>query len=131
MTDDAGSARDARTVAEDHLAAVRSGDPGAMAADYAEHAVLARPGERFEGRAAIVAYFATVPERLAGARVVFDSLEVADGPAAGEGADSGTATATFRWHLEGSAALASGTDVCTIRDGMIVHQVVRLDGADF
>lgn len=90
-----------------------------MAADYAADAVLERPGERYEGAAAIERYFRTVPERLGDARVVFDDLEV-DG-----------ATATFRWHLEGGAARTSGIDRCTIEDGWIVHQQVTLDAEDF
>ncbi len=111
--------RDVGQVARDHLEAVRSGDPTAMAADYADDAVLVRPDETYRGRAAIERYFASVPERLGTAEVCFDEL-VVDGT-----------TATFRWHLEGAPEQLSGTDTCTIRDGGIVHQVVRLDAADF
>jgi hypothetical protein len=101
------------------MRAVESGDPTAMAADYAEHAVLERPGEVFTGRAAIEAYFLSVPDRLGGAFVVFDELTVT--------AD----TATFRWHLDGANAAASGQDVCLIGDDGIVHQQVTLDDGDF
>ena len=111
--------RDTRQVAADHLAAVVGGDPDAMAADYADHAVIERPGETIDGRARIEDYFQGVPERLGQSKVVFDELTV-------EGS-----RATFRWHLEGGDTPASGTDVCEIRDGAIVHQRVRLDGADF
>lgn len=106
-------------VARDHLDAVLAGDPELMARDYATGAVLERPDAVFRGHAAIAAYFRTVPERLGSASVVFDDLTV-------EGD-----VATFRWHLEGGSAPASGTDTCTISDGAIVHQVVRLDGDDF
>jgi ketosteroid isomerase-like protein len=106
-------------VALDHMEAVRSGDPVAMAADYAPEAVLERAGAVFEGHAAIEAYFETLPSRLGPAKVVFDELSVV-----GE-------TATFRWHLEGCKIPASGTDVCTIERGSIVHQVVHLETHDF
>lgn len=90
-----------------------------MAADYAFDAVLVRGSERHEGRPAIEAYFATVPERLGAARVIFDEV-----------AEDG-ATATFRWHLDGASVPASGVDHCRIEAGEIVHQVVHLDGGDF
>ena len=114
--------RTAERVAEDHLEAVRSGDPAAMAADYASDAVLERAGERYEGRAAIEAYFRTVPDRLGAAVVVFDELHT-DGD-----------VATFRWHLEGlgdEALPVAGVDTCVIEDGLIIHQRVRLDSTDF
>lgn len=114
--------RNAEQVAQDHLEAVRSGDPTAMAADYAAEAILERAGDRHDGRAAIEAYFATVPERLGQAVVVFDEL-VVDGD-----------VASFRWHLDGlpeGSPAVSGTDVCVIEDGMIIHQRVRLDATDF
>lgn len=91
-----------------------------MAADYAPEAVLDR-GETYEGRAAIEAYFATVPDRLGDAEVVFSEPVVdADG------------SVTVPWRLAGGPADGtSGADTFTVVDGMIVHQVVRLDGADF
>ena len=111
--------RDTHSVASEHLDAVRSGEPAAMAADYANSATLHRAGEVFRGRTAIEAYFKTVPERLGDAKVVFDDLSVSEN------------VATFRWHLEGTATPVSGTDTCTIEDGMIVKQVVALDRTDF
>lgn len=93
-----------------------------MAADYADDAILERAGDRYDGRAAIEAYFRTVPERLGGATVVFDELLI-DGD-----------VASFRWHLDGlpdGTPAVSGTDVCVIDDGLIVHQRVRLDATDF
>ena len=89
-----------------------------MAADYALDAELLRGGEVHRGRPAIEAYFRTVPDRLGDAVVVFDELAV-DGE-----------TATFRWHLDGPADV-SGTDRLTIREGLIVRQVVQLDTLDF
>lgn len=111
--------RSPAAVARAHIEAVESGDVEAMAADYADDAVLERAGSTYRGRDAIRDYFATVPARLGDARVVFDRLDV-DGD-----------TAVFSWHLEGGAAPASGTDVCRIADGAIVTQTVHLDAADF
>lgn len=111
--------RSVEEVAQAHLVAVESGDVVAMAADYAADAVLVRGADSFVGHAAIAAYFASVPERLGAARVVFDALRVSAGEA------------EFDWHLEPSAGPISGTDVCRIVDGMIVHQVVQLRSSDF
>ena len=111
--------RSAEEVAKSHLEAVESGDPGAMAADYAADAILERAGDRYVGRAAIEAYFATVPERLGDAAVVFDSFRV-----------SGNVV-TFSWHLEGGEVNASGIDTCRISGGAILHQTVRLTSSDF
>ena len=111
--------RDPQRVADDHLEAVRSGNPVAMAADYATHATLERGDEVYTGRSAIEAYFRTVPDRLGDARVVFDDVSVDDD------------VVTFRWHLDGGGASVSGTDVCTVAEGLITHQTVHLDGTDF
>jgi ketosteroid isomerase-like protein len=115
----AASDRTPEQVARDHLAAVESGDPAAMAVDYAEDAVLERPDATFAGKVAIEQYFTTVPERLGEASVVFDEL-VVNGP-----------RAVFRWHLEPTATPVSGRDECRIEHGYIVHQRVTLDRDDF
>ena len=105
-------------VVERHLGAVRRGDLTGMSADYALDAVLARGTERYEGREAIAAYFATVPARLGGRSVELDAPhEQRDG------------TVTVTWRIPGSGA--SGTDTFVIRDGWIAEQSVALDGADF
>lgn len=111
--------RSPQEVAESHLAAVVAGDTTAMAADYSEDAVLERGADIYRGHAAITAYFASVPDRLGDAVVVFDSVEVDDD------------VVTFSWHLDGAPVAASGTDVCRIARGAIIHQVVRLDASDF
>lgn len=111
--------RSPQDVAYSHLAAVITQDVVAMAADYADDAVLERLGQTYRGHAAIADYFATVPERLGTARVVFDAVDV-DGD-----------VVTFSWHIEGATQPASGTDVCQVVDGAIVHQVVQLDASDF
>ncbi len=101
------------------MAAVRSGNPEAMAAGYAADAVLVRPDDVHRGREEILAYFRTVPERLGSARVEFDDLVISQD------------TAVFRWHLEGAESAVSGTDTCTVVAGAIVRQVVTLDVEDF
>jgi hypothetical protein len=111
--------RSPQDVADSHLAAVVAQDVVAMAADYAEDAVLERLGHIYEGHAAIAEYFATVPERLGDARVVFD------------GVDIDREIVKFSWHIEDASEPASGTDVCRIVDGAIVHQVVHLNASDF
>lgn len=109
-----------RTVAR-HIEAVRRGDdPAAMAADYAPDAVVVRGAERIAGHDAIRAYFARLPERLAGGRVVFDRLR-RDGE-----------RVTFSWRIAGGPGDGTtGTDTCVVRAGRIVEQLVTLDGTDF
>ena len=111
---------DTAAVIARHLAAVRSGDPEAMAADYSADAVLERPDGTHHGQPAILAYFRTVPDRLGGGEVVFGRTEVSD------------EVAVIRWRIvRGPGDGASGSDTCTVRDGMIVHQRVQLDSNDF
>ena len=105
-------------VVERHLGAVRRGDLTGMSADYALDAVLARGNERYEGREAIAAYFATVPARLGGRSVELDApREQPDG------------TVTVTWRIP--EAGASGTDTFVIREGWIAEQSVALDSGDF
>ncbi len=111
--------RDSLTVVLDHLAAVRSGNPEAMAADYAADAVLMRD-EAYRGRDAIAGYFTTVPERLGGGRVEFAEPRM-------EGEQ-----VAVSWTLVGGPGDGtSGTDRFDVADGMIVRQTVALDGGDF
>jgi hypothetical protein len=103
-----------------HLAAVTSGDVEAMAGDYAADAVIERAGEQYEGLPAIRAYFRTVPERLAGGRVEPGEVRSVGG------------RVEFDWRLVGGPGDGiSGTDSCLVREGLIIHQVVRLDRDDF
>ena len=119
MTDPAG--RSARRVVEDHLAAVLTGDPVAMAADYGADAVLVRHDSSYVGATVIAEYFTSVPVRLAGGEVVF-----------GERSDHGGGRVSVRWRLAGGPADGtSGRDTFTVVDGFIVHQTVALDDADF
>ncbi len=109
-------ARPADVVVARHLAAVRAGDAVAMAADYALDAELVRGADVYRGWRAIGDYFAGVPARLAGRRVVFAEPVVAtDG------------TVSVRW-LIGSTG---GVDRYTVVAGRIAHQTVELEGPDF
>ena len=112
--------REVWEVIQSHTEAVISGNPMAMAADYANDAVLIRPEAQFKGRKEIEAYFSTVPERLGEGVVVFDKVDV-DGQ-----------LVKFWWHLEGgSVDGVSGCDECEVRDGLIVSQKVFLNESDF
>ncbi len=111
--------RDPLTVVEDHLAAVHSGDPEAMAADYAADAVLVRD-VAYSGRDAIAGYFTTVPERLGNGRVEFAEPRL-----------EGTLVAVAWTLVGGPGDGTSGTDRFEVADGMIVRQAVTLDGGDF
>lgn len=113
--------RVARAVVRRHLDAVAAGiDPAAMARDYAEDAILVRPGARVVGRAAITDYFAGVPARLERGRVVFGALVV-------DGGD-----VVFSWRIVGGPADGtSGTDRCTVAGDAITAQVVTLNDHDF
>lgn len=111
--------RDPLTTVLDHLDAVHTGDAEAMAADYADNAVLMRE-TAYQGRDAIADYFVTVPERLGDGRVEFADPRTEDGLVA------------VAWKLVGGPGDgASGTDRFEVADGMIVRQTVTLDDGDF
>ena len=111
--------RDPLTVVQDHLAAVHTGDPEAMAADYADDAVLVRD-VTYRGREAITGYFTTVPDRLGDGRVEFAEPRL-----------EGDVVAVA-WRLVGGPGDgASGTDRFEVADDMIFRQTVTLDGGDF
>ena len=112
--------RTTRQVIDDHLVGVASGDPDAMAIDYAPDAVLLRGADRYHGHGAILGYFRTVPTRLAPGRIEVDRVET-------EGEQG-----SIWWHLVGGPGDGtSGRDDLVVRDGLIVSQTVNLDGADF
>ncbi len=111
--------RDPLRTVQDHLDAVHTGDPEAMAADYAADAVLVRD-VTYQGRDDIAGYFATVPDRLGVGRVVFAEPRLEDGLVA------------VAWELVGGPGDgASGTDRFEVANGLIVRQTVTLDGGDF
>ena len=107
-------------VVEDHLASIFTQDPETMSADYAAGAILERD-RRYVGRDAITGYFRTVPNRLGAGEVVF-----------GQRKRHSDGRISVRWSISGGQANGlSGLDTYTLADGLIVHQVVELDGADF
>lgn len=111
--------RDPLGAVRDHLAAVHTGDPEAMAADYAVDAVLVRDVD-YRGRDAIAGYFTTVAERLGDGRVEFAEPRLEHELVA------------VSWTLVGGPGDGtSGTDRFVVADGMIVRQTVTLDGGDF
>jgi len=112
--------RTTRQVIDDHLVGVSGGDPVAMALDYAPDAVLLRGADRYDGHDAILEYFRTVPGRLAPGRVEVHRVD-ADGE-----------RGSIWWRLVGGPGDgSSGRDDLIVRDGLIVSQIVNLDGADF
>ena len=111
--------RDPLTTVKEHLDAVHTGDPEAMAADYADDAVLVRD-VTYRGIEAITGYFITVPDRLGDGRVEFAESRL-----------EGDVVAVA-WRLVGGPGDgASGTDRFEVADGMIFRQTVTLDGGDF
>ena len=111
--------RDPLRTVQDHLDAVHTGDPVAMAADYANDAVLVRDVV-YQGRDAIAGYFATVPARLGVGLVEFAEPRLEDGLVA------------VGWKLVGGPGDgASGTDRFEVANGLITRQTVTLDGGDF
>jgi len=132
-----GPSPTALEVVRRHLRAVERLDAAAMADDYAEDAVVRRGDDQHRGRAEIAAYFATVPGRLAGARVQVGDVAV-DGPTAGGGAPGQRVTGrvVVRWRIvrgDGTApdSGTTGTDTYDVAGGLIVAQQVVLDGEDF
>ena len=114
-------ARSTRRVVEDHLAAVLAGDPAAMAADYATDAVLVRHDGAYAGATLIAEYFTSVPGRLGAGEVCF-----------GERTAEGDGCVSVRWRIAGGPGDGtSGRDTFTVVGGLIVHQTVALDDADF
>ena len=125
-------ARPAIDVVTRHLAAVGSGAPVRMAADYALDAVLERGADVCRGWSEIADYFDTVPARLAGRRVEIDSVQVDSVQVVDTGGDaSDRDRVTVRWSLGGDGPSVSGTDHYVTALGRIVHQRVVLDNADF
>ncbi len=103
----------------DHLGAVATGDPEAMAADYAADAVLVRD-VTYEGRDAIAGYFATVPDRLGEGQVEFAEPRL-DGD-----------QVAVAWRLVGGPGDGtSGTDRFEVTNGLITRQTVTLNTPDF
>ncbi len=119
-----GPAADPLAVVQAHVAAVHSGDPQLMAADYA-------PGARITRGSMLVdpqSYFPTVVQRLGASRLVVESLALA----APDPIGATGRVVTMHWRLEGGQAHGtSGTDTLHVQGDRIVAQQVQLHTADF
>ena len=92
-----------------------------MAADYAEAAVLRRPGAEFFGQPAIASYFGTVADRLGGGSVAFED------PVA-----QPDSTLVVRWSIQGGPGSGTrGVDTYVVHGAKIVEQTVVILGPDF
>ena len=115
------AARSAKEVVSQHLRAVGTRDPVAMASDYALDAVLARPDAQHTGWSEVADYFETVPARLKDRELVFGDVEVTD-----------THHAEVAWKITGVEGwVASGRDEFVVTEGRITHQRTSLDSDDF
>ena len=113
--------RSAEEVVSQHLSAVGTRDPIAMASDYALDAVLARPNADHTGWCEIADYFEIVPVRLKDREVVFGEVEATDHHVAG-----------VAWEIRGAEGrVASGRDEFVVTEGRITHQRTSLDSDDF
>lgn len=124
MLRSSGINADALAVVQAHVAAVRTGDPELMAADYAPQALITRGLKVVAPRA----YFPGVAQRLEGSRLVVSAITIA--PPTGTVPD--VSTVTMHWQLAGGRANRTcGTDTFVVRADRIVQQTVVLHTADF
>ena len=115
------AARSAEAVVLQHLSAVATRDPVAMASDYALDAVLARPDALHTGWTEIADYFETVPARLKNRELVFGDIEATD-----------QQHAEVAWQITGAEGrVASGRDEFVVTEGQITQQRTSLDSDDF
>ena len=106
-------------VVKSHLDAVLSGDPAAMATDYAESAVLIRGTDIYSGIIEIEKYFRSLPERMRCSEIEFLAPQV-----------SGK-TATFKWKIQKIDAHFEGIDTVVVTNGKIINHLVELLSEDF
>lgn len=119
-----GAAADPLAVVQAHIAAVCSGDPLLMAADYADCARITR-GTDIEIPAQ---YFPRAVQRLGASRLQVHRLQRTALP----GLPAGCSAVTMHWELQGGPGNGTrGTDTFTIRGDRIVDQQVVLHTADY
>ncbi|MEC7116194.1 MAG: nuclear transport factor 2 family protein [Actinomycetota bacterium] len=106
-------------VVKNHLDAVLSGDPAAMAVDYAESAVLIRGTDIYSGITEIENYFKSLPERMHCSKIEFFEPQV-----------SGKIV-TFQWKIQKIDMHFEGLDTLVISNGKIVKHLVELLSEDF
>lgn len=117
--------RSALDVVRRHIDAVARRDIVGMAADYTLDARLVRDSVAHSGWREIREYFNSVPARLSGRELRFDTTEdVGDGRV--------RVTWTI-WDVEAAdgVAVAGGVDLFTVESGRIVEQHVALNSSDF
>ena len=105
-------------VVKSHLDAVLSGDPAAMAVDYAESAVLIRGTDVYSGITEIEKYFKSLPERMRCSEIVFFEPQVSEKLRLSNG------NSKIDAHFE-------GLDTVVISNGKIVKHLVQLLSEDF
>ena len=106
-------------IVKSHLDAVLSGNPAAMAVDYAESAVLIRGTDIYSGITEIENYFKSLPERMRCSKIEFFEPQV-----------SGKIV-TFNGKLKIDIAHFEGLDTLVISNGKIVKHLVELLSEDF
>lgn len=108
------SRRGARQVWDDHLAAIRSGDPERILSDYAEDAALVMAGTVITGKESILRGFAAFAARIGGQIPTVTSVT-----ACGE-------VVLVEYRLETPDLLIpDGVDTFVVRDGLIRYQTVH------
>lgn len=106
--------RSPRTVLDDHLAALNSGDADRIAADYADDAAVLLPGTAVTGRAAIRDAFADNADALPGAVYAPVSVTEAGG------------LILLEWSMAtDSLTVTDGIDTFLVSDGLIQRQTSR------
>lgn len=119
-----GAVADPMAVVQAHIAAVRCGDAGLMAADYGDAARITRGADVVVPRD----YFPLALQRLGPSELVVHSLTT------GTSTDPGQAGTriVLQWELRGGKADGTrGTDTFTVRGDRIVDQQVVLHTADY
>ena len=119
-----GAAADPIAVVQAHIAAVHSGDPVLMAADYANSARIAR-GADIEVPAQ---YFPRAVQRLGTSRLQVHALDRSTRP----DTPPGCSIVIMQWELQGGPGDGTrGTDTFTIRGDRIEDQQVVLHTPDY
>jgi hypothetical protein len=119
-----GAAADPLGVVQTHIAAVHTGDPVLMAADYSDQARITR-GAKVEIPAQ---YFPRAVQRLGASRLLVHALQRCEAASV----QAGSTTVVMQWELQGGAGHGTrGTDTFTIRGDRIVDQQVILHTPDY
>ena len=119
-----GAAADPLGVVQTHIAAVHTGDPVLMAADYSDRARITR-GAKLEIPAQ---YLPRAVQRMGASRLLVHTLQRRETASL----QAGATTVVMQWELQGGAGHGTrGTDTFTIRGDRIVDQQVILETPDY